>query len=243
MKKQTAKELKYQARVLLNGSFSKTALLTFLMGLLDFVLNTALSYALPYDSGGFGLLLYLVCSVLCNMVYYIFLAGLMRTYLRLCRGGAVQTSDLISVFTDRPEQVAVYSVVQFLLQTAASYAANWCVSSMWRARALQPVPLAVLLAVGILFVWLELCLALVLFLYCDAPWKSALQLIRESWRMMRGNRCRMLYLTLSFLGVAVLGVLSLGIGFLFIRPYLYVSQALFYLNLTPPSDRETADGQ
>ena len=116
MRKATSRELKYQARVLLNGKYSKMAFITLLMCVFDLGLNYVLSYAFPSTEGGFNGILYIACTLLCNMVYYILLAGLMRIYLHLCRGEQIQVSDLFSVFSDRPEQVAIYSVVQFILQ-------------------------------------------------------------------------------------------------------------------------------
>lgn len=240
MKKVTSRELKYQARVLLNGNYSKMAGITLLMGIFDLGLNYLLSYAFPSTDGGLNQLLYLACAILCNMVYYILLAGLMRIYLHLCRGEKIVLSELFAVFSDRPEQVAVYSVVQFILQSISSYVFDRCLSELWNAG-ITLLPILSLAILAVVVIWLQLCLTLVLFLYCDAPWKSALQLMKESWKMMRGNKGRMLYLFLSFLGVLLLCVLSLGIGLLFVRPYLYVTQSLFYLNLAPVSDASPSD--
>jgi uncharacterized membrane protein len=89
---------------------------------------------------------------------------------------------------------------------------------------------------------LQLCLALVLFLFCDAPQKTAFQVIKESLSMMRGNKWRYFRLLLSFVGVLLLCVLSFGIGFLFVRPYLYVTQALFYLDLIGESAQHAGAG-
>ena len=240
MRKATSRELKYQARVLLNGKYSKMAFITLLMCVFDLGLNYVLSYAFPSTEGGFNGILYIACTLLCNMVYYILLAGLMRIYLHLCRGEQIQVSDLFSVFSDRPEQVAIYSVVQFILQNIASYVSGRCLSQLWRAG-FAPLPVLALAILSIVVIYLQLCLILVLFLYCDAPWKSAPQLMKESWKMMRGNKSRMFCLILSFLGVMLLAVLSLGIGLLFVRPYLYVTQGLFYLNLVPHAEAEGTD--
>jgi hypothetical protein len=51
---------------------------------------------------------------------------------------------------------------------------------------------------------------------------------------MKGNNLRMLYLHLSFLPLEFLGVCSLGVGFLWILPYLNVTKVLFFLNLMKP---------
>ncbi|MDO4323936.1 MAG: DUF975 family protein [Lachnospiraceae bacterium] len=242
MKKPTSRELKYQARVLLDGKYGKMAFITLLMGIFDLGLNYLLAYAFPDLGGGFSQFLYLASNILCNMVYYILLAGLMRIYLHLCRGEKIQTSDLFFFFTDRPEQIALYSIVPFILQNILSAIAGECLSELWNGK-ISLYPLLLLVVLGVVFFWIQLCFSLVLFLYSDAPWKSALQLMKESWSIMRGNKGRMLYLLLSFLGVTALAVLSLGIGLLFVRPYLYVTQGLFYLNLVSGAEGESAGSQ
>ena len=53
----------------------------------------------------------------------------------------------------------------------------------------------------------------------------------ESVRLMRGNKLRYIYLSLSFTGVYVLTFLSFGIGYLWVLPYIYTTYILFYLDL------------
>lgn len=238
MKQPKARELKCQARILLDGHYKTAALATLLMVLANVGLNYLLAYAFPSTNGLFGELLLLIAMVICNSIYYILLAGLMRLYLNLCRGRQFRLGDIFYFFSDRPEQMALYSLVQFILQNVSSYVFERCVLVI-RSRA-ETSRMLLVLAIAILVVlvtaWLQLCLGQVLFLYCDAPWKTAPRLIRESWQLMRGNKGRLLYLVLSFAGVSLLGILSLGIGFLFIRPYFYVSRAVFYLGLVPAAE-------
>lgn len=75
----------------------------------------------------------------------------------------------------------------------------------------------------------------------DNPELSALEAIRRSKEMMVGHKGRLFILYLSFIGWWLLGILTLGIGFLWLNPYLYTTQAHFYLDLlnrgtnTPPA--------
>ena len=48
---------------------------------------------------------------------------------------------------------------------------------------------------------------------------------------MAGNRGRYFYLQVSFAGLSLLSVLSCGIGFLWVLPYMQTANALFYRNL------------
>jgi uncharacterized membrane protein len=57
------------------------------------------------------------------------------------------------------------------------------------------------------------------------------QALKESCRMMKGYKWKLFCLGISFIGWLLLGVLTLGIGYLWIFPYMYMSFANFYENL------------
>lgn len=65
------------------------------------------------------------------------------------------------------------------------------------------------------------------------------QAIEESMRLMQGNKWRLFVLDLSFIGWALLCLLTLGIGFLFLTPYMYVARAHFYADLLAADQGET----
>jgi uncharacterized membrane protein len=48
---------------------------------------------------------------------------------------------------------------------------------------------------------------------------------------MKGNKWRYFLLALSFLGWILLGILSLGIGFFWIIPYIETTTAAFYYDI------------
>lgn len=226
MTKVKNRDLKKRARILLTDRHSFFALVTVILFMSDLLLSYIVNHAFPHGGGALNEVLYWAASVLTNMVFYLILAGAMGIYLDLCRGQQCRLGDLWSAFSFRPEQVAVYSVLQFVLQTAGT----WALSVLWSLNLLSATGAAALI-VSILLIIAELGLSMSLFIYCDDRYKSAGQMIRESWQMMRGNKLRLLGLELSFIGVMLLGVLSLGIGFLFVRPYMYATQCLLYLNI------------
>ncbi|MFA6257370.1 MAG: DUF975 family protein [Candidatus Paceibacterota bacterium] len=66
------------------------------------------------------------------------------------------------------------------------------------------------------------------FILVDDKSISARDALRKSKSMMYGHKKKLFYLGLRFFGWFLLGVLSLGIGFLWILPYFYVTMAKFY---------------
>ena len=64
---------------------------------------------------------------------------------------------------------------------------------------------------------------------------SGYNALKESWNLMRGKRLKLFLLELSFIGWAILSILTLFIGFIFLAPYVQTSYAKFYDNLNESS--------
>ena len=65
----------------------------------------------------------------------------------------------------------------------------------------------------------------------DRPDLDADDCIHESRKMMRGYKWKLFCLDLSFIGWAILCLFTLGIGFLWLQPYIEASHAKFYEEL------------
>lgn len=65
----------------------------------------------------------------------------------------------------------------------------------------------------------------------DNPELSGDKAIEESMRMMSGHKWELFWLHLSFIGWLLLSILTLGIGILWLIPYMNTAQAAFYENL------------
>ena len=55
--------------------------------------------------------------------------------------------------------------------------------------------------------------------------------VEKSKELMKGNRAKYFWLQLSFIGWAILAVFTLGIGFLWLTPYMHVASIAFYKHL------------
>jgi uncharacterized membrane protein len=70
------------------------------------------------------------------------------------------------------------------------------------------------------------------FVINDAPGIGPMEAIRRSSQIMRGNKWKLFCLQCRFIGWAFLCLFTLGIGFLWLTPYMMTSQAAFYEELT-----------
>lgn len=72
----------------------------------------------------------------------------------------------------------------------------------------------------------------------DQPKLTINEAITKSRKMMNGHKGNYFLLILSFIGWGILGVLTLGIGFLWIEPYISTSSAVFYDSLKEKLDHD-----
>lgn len=82
--------------------------------------------------------------------------------------------------------------------------------------------------------------AMTSFVLADNPEMSANEAIRESKRLMKGNKWKFFCLQLSFIGLMIIGALTLGIGLIWIIPYQQATYAAFYRDICPAKDAAVA---
>ena len=70
--------------------------------------------------------------------------------------------------------------------------------------------------------------ALTPYIIMDEPELTARQAITRSCEIMQGRRWKLFCLSLSFIGWGILSLLTFGIGFLWLAPYMNASIAAFY---------------
>lgn len=77
--------------------------------------------------------------------------------------------------------------------------------------------------------------AMAFYILYDNPGISAKDALNASKEMMKGYKGKLFLLHLSFLGWALLCILTVGIGYLWLVPYFNAAQANFYQNLKDAS--------
>lgn len=71
------------------------------------------------------------------------------------------------------------------------------------------------------------------YIVIDHPEYTASEAIAASESMMKGNKWRLFVLELSFIGWGLLAILTCGIGFLWLTPYMQTTLAAFYNDVKP----------
>ena len=82
-------------------------------------------------------------------------------------------------------------------------------------------------------IYVGLTYGLFYFIIVENPEKGILEALNESRQLMIGNRFRYFCLGFSFLGLILLGYMSLGVGFVWLMPYFACTSIFFYMDLKP----------
>lgn len=237
------KEIRRQARMTLTGNYFFAVNLTISLTLFTLAFAIILQTT---DLGASPLLLnqilYWGLNIIILLLNALLTVGLIRYLYSLCLAKPLKQPGLLFyAFRAQPDT--------FIL----TYLFRYAVSLIWFVPALycyQQLPLsiditnisveivqlishmtayaAVAFIPALLFT-LPWCLTEYILL--DDPYCSALEALKTSHRLMKGQYFRILRLWLGFLPLCLLGIGSMGIAFLWIRPYFYVSMGHVYLEL------------
>ncbi len=73
--------------------------------------------------------------------------------------------------------------------------------------------------------------SMAIYILHDAPELTGMEALGRSREMMEGHKGKLFGLYLSFIGWAILCLFTLGIGYLWLAPYMKASETCFYENL------------
>lgn len=91
---------------------------------------------------------------------------------------------------------------------------------------------------GIIFTYM---LSQIFFIIADNPQIEAIDILKKSTQMMKGHKWKLFCLHLSFIGWILLSVITMGIAFIWVGPYIKTANTIFYENLKSLTDKNTIE--
>ena len=225
--------LKKQARELLAGRWglpNVAALFRLVSEILTaFVISrffpTALRSTMPFVlavSVGLILILFL----------YVIRAGLTRVILRIARQQKAVPADIVYAFKDQPDRFltvgVLYTVMQMLYVVPLV-----CYISLVGLTTLPGIVLTAVWGIGggLYLLRFHLTYVMAVPALIDDPMLGAMNAMKKSAALMKGQRLHLLHLEFTFIGWGLIALLSTGIGLLWIVPYHEAARLLYYLDL------------
>ena len=238
----SASEIRLNARKILKGKWGKAVLMTLAYALFTFIVNFILNF-IPVV----GSIISLIISV---PIYYGFVASFIDLKRNQETNAFTFTSEGFGQFS---KAWAVYlriilkcliPIILLIISIGLTvYATAYSTVSLYTATVSNTVPTTIriisLILIIISCIWLicrNLSYSLSNYILKDNPDMTSKEIIEESARLMNGNRLKLIWLGITFIGWYILSSLTLGIGLLWVLPYTQISTIEFYEQLSGKSN-------
>ena len=245
-------ELKNTAKDKLDGKYGGAVLIFFLSALISQItrlfissIGAATMNTIYFSTGSesastavsfvFDLIL-----LAANVVLGVMNAGITLYFLNIACGQPYMVKDLFYGFRTDSSKILTIAGAMALCQTICLYPGQYLAQNYLATQ--DGTWLFYTLAAGIIgfciYIPIYLSIGLSFYLMLDFPQYSAREILALCWRLMKGQRGRFFYLELSFLPLALLCLLSFGIGFLWLNPYMQMTYTYFFLDLMNPKETD-----
>lgn len=213
-------EIRAIAREKLEGNWGDAALTTFVMVAVAMIANSAFQYGGLFMFQPFGSNVSGVASSGTSLIGTIAVLPITYAYvvmiLRMMRGEKMGVMGLFMHYNGK---------VFFTMLVKQIYVVLWTL---------------LLIIPGIIKSY---SYAMTEFIMNDNPELEGNKAIEASMAMMQGNKMKLFLLDLSFIGWIILAMLTFGLGFILLEPYMYAARAAFYEDLKGESQSSGANEQ
>lgn len=252
--KQYAKsyELKNKAKDKLGGKYGSAILVSFLgtliPGTIRMFVNMLFSPFMP-TVAAIGnpaalipsYLFSIILSLILSIVLGIFNVGIALSFLNMSCGQPYSVRDLFYGFrNDWRKALTLSGVIAFVNAVCLfpyQYMLDYfllCRQEVWLYGA------AIAMVIGLcIYIPITLNLSLSYYLMLDFPDKNAVEILKLSIHIMKGHKKRLFYIQMSYIPLMLLCVCTLYIGFLWLMPYMYMTETCFFLDIMNPKETET----
>ncbi len=198
-----------------------------------FFMDFSISFLPVETASAIGLILSCIFSLASAIISGMLGVGYQYLFLKLYCGQQISANDVFYAFGHDTKKVLGLSAVMAAFSTVPfipfTYFAGRCavsLKSMDIALAFFFLTPAVVISTLVKIVYSQLY-----YLMLDFPDYSVRALFRRSRLLMRGHKGRLFYIIVSFLPLELLGILTCGVGLLWIYPYKQAVITEFYLDL------------
>lgn len=231
----TSSELRTNARESLKGKWGKAALITLTYVIINCVIGFILAF-IPFIGG-------ILVTVISLPLSY----GLLVTFMKLKRNEEVSYLDFLNIgFSNFGKVWGVFgnmvlklivpiilAVVFIMLLTFSGIGAGVGMAFKSTSAITSFSGLALIGMIGYIISIIYLMIksfyyTLSYYILYDNPNKTSKEIVEESKKLMTGNRWSFFWLGLTFIGWVILTYFTLGIGTLWLIPYIMVTFVAFY---------------
>lgn len=165
----------------------------------------------------------------------LFAVGYLYILRELAQGRTPRTSDIFYCFKNHPDKVIIITLIVEAVSVIASIPGTIIQYKYINFDSLDTLNgkmffiwIVVQVATTAIVIYVGLAVAFSYYVYLDDVNKTAMECMKKSCEIMKGNKFRLFYAQLSMLGYMLLGAISLGIALLWVVPYQGMMIMNFY---------------
>jgi len=215
-----ARELRRMARENLAGNWGNAVLAAFLAALLGGLITSGINFNIEINENDFKEL----PSALKTIFFSLLGVGGTLSFVHFILGGVIRQGYAVYLLKqyDRrnPEIRDLFSQFDYFGNAFCLRFLQGLFTFLWTLLLIIP---------GIIKGY---AYAMAPFIMAENPEMRPREALRASCEMMDGHKAELFFLELSFIGWGILSVLTLGIGSLWLNPYIQAAHAAFYRNLS-----------
>ena len=159
--------------------------------------------------------------------------------LNMARGREYRFGNLIYMFKKGSDGVLSAALIMALIDTVLMipfyYMVNMTAPAAETMEAVlewsQPIMYSAL-AATVLGVVIKLPFAMAFYILADNPHMKGREALKKSASLMKGHMMQYLVLQISFIPLMFLSILFLYVGLLWVMPYIYATNTIFYMDVT-----------
>ena len=239
IKYQSYSNLKNSAKIKLDGFFGLAITAWLLLKCMSYVGSSLTNMLVPGNDTTSFILFYLL-SLIISVFVGAFNVGLAFFYLSLACGKPCHSLVIIKAFKDQPEKAIKVSLVHTLINFVCLTPSSHLLLVLMQEKTMTNLMNCLIaFAIGyVIYLPASLFLSQTWYLMVDFPNYTAKEVLLTGCKLMKKHFFRLLFLKLSFLPVMLLGILSFGVGLIWIIPYKQMTYTCFYLDIMNPEKKE-----
>lgn len=243
-------ELKNMAKDKLQGKYGAAVLILFLYSLITngvslFIsmlasMTTTTAYALTGSMSTVTVIniVFEIINLAAVIILGILQAGVTLFFLNIACDQPYTLGNMFYGFKRDSGKALILSAAVGLCNAICLYPCQYCLSAYLQSHDTKMLYVAfIVMLIGFcVYVPVSLGLSQVFYLMLDYPDRTAKDTLALTFQVMKGNKGRLFYLQLSFIPMMILCILSFGIGFLWLNPYMQMTYTYFFLDIMNPAE-------
>ena len=231
--KREVKELKRIARGNLQGHFMELIRAFVFCNLIVSLIEMPFSWMTNEVQFSPQNLIYYGATILITIATVVLTVGQYCLHLRVARTGKLHLGELFYPLIHDANRLIITEIILTIIRLIGLAPVIGAAVIIYRYEEINMylVALGLIILGCILTAFIEVTLGMTYFILIDGEELSPGKAIKETLKLIKGHKGRFLYMYLSFIGMYLLVALTLGMGILWVQPYVMQTTTLFYLDI------------